>query len=82
MYRQSPFSTFKDHDDYVRTIDYAKNIGRLFSASDDGKLFIWDLSAEKLIQKYETYDETNSIRGGPSANPQPHRSPFAYMEEP
>lgn len=48
VYRQPAFSTLKDHDDYVRCIDYAKQSGRLFSASDDGKVFLWDLNQEKL----------------------------------
>ena len=49
IYRQQAFSTFQDHEDYVRSIDYSKNLGRLFSASDDGKVFLWDLHAEKLM---------------------------------
>ena len=49
IYRQAAFSTFTDHEDYVRSIDYAKNHGRLFSASDEGKVFLWDLHAEKIM---------------------------------
>ena len=49
IYRQHAFSTFQDHEDYVRSIDYSKHLGRLFSASDDGKVFLWDLHAEKLM---------------------------------
>jgi hypothetical protein len=29
----------------------------LFSCSDDGQLYLWDLNAEKLIQKYTISDE-------------------------
>ena len=53
---QGPFSSLNDHSDYVRTIDYAKKRGSLFSASDDGQLFMWDLNAEKLMQKYNFAD--------------------------
>ena len=53
---QGPFSSLNDHNDYVRTIDYAKQRGSLFSASDDGQLFMWDLNAEKLMQKYSFAD--------------------------
>jgi WD40 repeat protein len=53
---QGPFSSLNDHSDYVRTIDYAKQRGSLFSASDDGQLFMWDLNAEKLMQKYNFAD--------------------------
>ena len=31
--------------------------GRLFSASDDGKILMWDLSVEKLLQKYEVVEK-------------------------
>jgi hypothetical protein len=41
----------------VRTIDYAKIKGSLFSVSDDGHLFMWDLNAEKLMQKYAFFDD-------------------------
>ena len=57
---------FQDHEDYVRSIDYSKHLGRLFSASDDGKVFLWDLHAEKLMQKYQNYDETGYINGAPA----------------
>jgi WD40 repeat protein len=33
---QGPFSSLNDHTDYVRTIDYSKQKGSLFSVSDDG----------------------------------------------
>ncbi len=56
IWEQGPFSSLNDHSDYVRTIDYAKIRGSLFSASDDGQLFMWDLNAEKLIQKYSFAD--------------------------
>ena len=55
--RQSAFSTFFDHEDYVRAMDYSKSMGRLVSASDDGKVFMWDLHVEKIIQKYSMFDE-------------------------
>jgi len=45
----------------VRCIDYARHTGRLFSASDDGKVFLWDLNQEKLCQKYENFDKTGTI---------------------
>ena len=54
---QGAYSTFNDHEDYVRLIDYSQSMGRLFSASDDGKLFMWDLHVEKILQKYNTFDE-------------------------
>ena len=47
----------------MRTIDYAVNMGRLFSASDDGKLLLWDLSVEKVASKYSSYDETGNFSG-------------------
>ena len=37
-------------------------MGRLFSASDDGKLFMWDLHVEKILQKYSSYDEESKER--------------------
>ncbi len=42
-----------DHEDNVRCIDYSKTSGKLFSAADDGQIFLWDMLCEKLIQKYE-----------------------------
>lgn len=48
-YRQPAFSVFQDHEDYVRSIDYVKSCGSLFSASDDGKVFLWDLHVEKIM---------------------------------
>ena len=56
-YRQGSISVLQNHTDYVRTMDYAYNMGRIFSASDDGKLFLWDLSVEKVIQKYNNFEE-------------------------
>lgn len=44
-------------------MDYSKSVGRLFSASDDGKVFLWDLNAGKLVQKYENFDQTGYING-------------------
>lgn len=32
-------------------------MGSLFSASDDGQLYMWDLNAEKLVQKYMFADQ-------------------------
>ena len=55
--QQGPFSNLCDHTDYVRTIDYSRQRGSLFSASDDGTLSIWDLNAEKLMQKYMFADQ-------------------------
>ena len=54
-----PYSTLEDHNDYVRAIDYSPS-GKLYSASDDGEIKIWDLNCEKLIQKYTSKDrDTN-----------------------
>ena len=36
-------------------------MGRLFSASDDGKVFMWDLHVEKIIQKYSMFDEESRL---------------------
>lgn len=47
----------------MRSIDYSRNVGRLFSASDDGKIAIWDLHQEKLMQKYQNFDETGNMNG-------------------
>lgn len=58
--QQGPFSTLSDHVDYVRSIDYARQKGSLFSVSDDGNLYMWDLNAEKLMQKYAYADEGKS----------------------
>ena len=44
-------------------MDYSKSVGRLFSASDDGKVFLWGLNAGKLVQKYENFDQTGYING-------------------
>ena len=44
-----PFSTMNDHEDNVRCIDYSKVSGKLFSAADDGQIFLWDMLCEKLI---------------------------------
>lgn len=38
-------------------------MGRLFSASDDGKVSLWDLHSEKLMQKYQNFDDTGNING-------------------
>ena len=38
-----PYSTLEDHNDYVRAIDYSPS-GKLYSASDDGEIKIWDLN--------------------------------------
>jgi len=46
-----PYTTLDDHNDYVRAIDYGKH-GKLFSASDDGELKLWDLNCEKILQRY------------------------------
>ena len=42
-------------------MDYAPSMGRLFSASDDGKIFLWDLNVEKIAQKYANFDETGNF---------------------
>ena len=55
-----PVSTLNDHEDGVRFISYSKAGGRLFSASDDGKVLMWDLSVEKLLQKYEIAEKEGS----------------------
>jgi WD40 repeat protein len=52
-----PFSTLNEHQDYVRCIDYSLASGKLFSCSDDGELNLFDLHAEKLLQKYEIWDK-------------------------
>ena len=44
-------------------MDYSSQLGRLFSASDDGKLYLWDLHVEKIMQKYANYDETGTLNG-------------------
>jgi WD40 repeat protein len=48
-----PYSTLNNHTDYVRTIVQAADTDKLISASDDGQLNLWDLTAERLIQKYD-----------------------------
>lgn len=55
--KMQPVSTLQDHEDSVRFICYSKVSGRLFSASDDGKILMWDLSVEKLLQKYEIVEK-------------------------
>ena len=62
-YRQASISVLQNHTDYVRTMDYAINMGRIFSASDDGKLFLWDLNVEKVLQKYSNFDEFGNFSG-------------------
>ena len=57
MRHQGHFSSLNGHQDYVRAIDYSSQTGRLFSASDDGMLYMWDLNAEKIMQKYQFADE-------------------------
>lgn len=52
-----PFSTLDDHTDYVRSIDFHPASGKLYSASDDGELKVWDLNCEKMLQKYLVYDK-------------------------
>jgi len=54
-----PFSTLDDHNDYVRRLDYSKETGRLFTASDSGQICLWDLLAERIVQKYNVADEQN-----------------------
>lgn len=63
VYKQHAVSTFQDHTDYVRTMDYSEKMGRLFSASDDGKILYWDLHVEKILQKYANYDATGNLSG-------------------
>lgn len=75
---QGPFSVLKDHTDYVRTIDYSVQKGSLFSASDDGQLYMWDLSAEKLIQKYSFHDNN---QGPVRVEMQPEESKEESKEE-
>ena len=41
-------------------------MGRLFSASDDGKIFLWDLHADKLMQKYENFKQHGNLNGIPN----------------
>jgi len=43
-----PISTLDDHNDYVRSIAFSA-CGRLYSASDDGELKVWDLNTEKML---------------------------------
>jgi len=43
-----PYTTLDDHNDYVRAIDYGRH-GKLFSASDDGEIKLWDLNCEKML---------------------------------
>ena len=62
-YRQQSISVLHNHTDYVRTMDYSVNLGSLFSASDDGKIFLWDLNVAKIMQKYSNFDETGSLSG-------------------
>ena len=52
-----PFSTLDDHEDSVRYINYSKQAGRLFSAADDGQILLWDLSVERLLQKYDLKEQ-------------------------
>ena len=44
-------------------MDYSKSVGRLFSASDDGKVFLWDMNQAKLAQKYDNFDKDGYING-------------------
>lgn len=44
-------------------MDYCENLGRIFSASDDGKVLLWDLQVEKIIQKYANLDKTGNLEG-------------------
>ena len=44
-----PYSTLNDHEDYIRTLVFASKVDRLFSASDDGKVLMWDMNAEKCV---------------------------------
>lgn len=55
-----PYSTLNDHNDYVRSVVYAPETYRLFSASDDGKINEWDLNNEKAISIYDR--ENSDIR--------------------
>lgn len=62
-YRQGSISTLQEHTDYIRTMDYSKNLGRLFTASDDGKIMLFDLHVEKIMSKYSNFDETGNFGG-------------------
>ena len=55
-----PVSSLADHEDSVRFIDYSRQLGRLFSAADDGSILMWDLNCEKLLQKYEIMERDNT----------------------
>lgn len=55
-----PFTTLDDHTDYVRAIDYGRS-GRLYSASDDGEIKLWDLNSEKLLQRYALLDRDHEL---------------------
>ena len=56
----APISTLQDHEDSVRCISYSKQTGKLFSAADDGQIFMWDMSCEKLLQKYEIRERSDA----------------------
>lgn len=41
----------------MRFIDFDPCCGKLYSASDDGDMKVWDLNCEKLMHKYRIYME-------------------------
>ena len=57
------YSTLFDHEDYVRSVVYADESQKIFSASDDGQIKEWDLNHEMVINKYET--ENHSEKKNP-----------------
>lgn len=62
--RVNSFYTINVHDDYVRAMSYSKRNGRLFSVSDDGKLIINDLDAQKIVTEYDSHSNKYPIFRG------------------
>lgn len=77
---QGPFSNLCDHTDYVRTIDYSRHRGSLFSAADDGTLAMWDLNAEKLLQKYN-YADQGVVRVDREESKEEQKDPVVIPDE-
>lgn len=60
--RIAPISTLDDHDDYVRAIAYSPVQGKLFSAADNGVINLWDMTSERLVQRYKGIDNKEEVK--------------------
>lgn len=56
-------SSYVGHTNWVNTVKMSPDMNLICSGGEDKKVFIWDQTKKKNIQKYDTFDEpiTKSI---------------------